>query len=49
MSGEPLYIDVLSAISEGMKSDNPPFEKSPICSLGGRSGLSSKEFTSNNG
>ncbi len=42
--GEPLYLDVLSAISDAMNSDNPPFEKMPKI-VGGRYGLSSKEFT----
>ncbi|MEG8988174.1 pyruvate:ferredoxin (flavodoxin) oxidoreductase [Ignavibacteria bacterium 4148-Me] len=42
--GEPLYLDVLSVISDAMNSDNPPFEKMPKI-VGGRYGLSSKEFT----
>ncbi|MEJ5352716.1 MAG: pyruvate:ferredoxin (flavodoxin) oxidoreductase [Melioribacteraceae bacterium] len=42
--GEPLYLDVLSAISDAMNSDNPPFAKMPKI-VGGRYGLSSKEFT----
>ncbi len=42
--GEPLYLDVLGAISEAMLSDDKPFEKMPIV-VGGRYGLSSKEFT----
>ena len=42
--GEPLYLDVLSAISDAMNSYNPPFEKMPKI-VGGRYGLSSKEFT----
>ncbi|MEW6703012.1 MAG: pyruvate:ferredoxin (flavodoxin) oxidoreductase [Bacteroidota bacterium] len=42
--GEPLYIDVVTAISEAMASNNPPFTKMPKI-VGGRYGLSSKEFT----
>ncbi len=42
--GEPLYLDVVTAISEAMSSDNPPFNKIPKI-VGGRYGLSSKEFT----
>ncbi len=42
--GEPLYLDVVGAISEMMASDNPPFAKYPKIT-GGRYGLSSKEFT----
>ncbi len=42
--GEPLYMDILSAFSEAMSSENPPFEKAPAI-IGGRYGLSSKEFT----
>lgn len=42
--GEPLYLDVVAAISEMMNSDNKPFEKMPKI-IGGRYGLSSKEFT----
>ncbi len=43
--GEPLYLDVVTAISETMSSNNPPFAKMPKI-VGGRYGLSSKEFTS---
>ena len=43
-AGEPLYQDVITAISEGMAEDNAPFEKAPSV-VGGRYGLSSKEFT----
>lgn len=43
-SGEPLYKDIVTSISEAMTSGNPPFEKFPIV-IGGRYGLSSKEFT----
>ncbi len=42
--GEPLYLDVVTAINEMMSSDNKPFEKMPKI-IGGRYGLSSKEFT----
>ncbi len=42
--GEPLYLDVVTSISEAMTSGNPPFEKMPRI-IGGRYGLSSKEFT----
>lgn len=43
-NGEPLYKDVVTAISEAMCSGNPPFENFPYVT-GGRYGLSSKEFT----
>lgn len=42
--GEPLYLDIVTAISENMGYKNPHFEKSPRI-IGGRYGLSSKEFT----
>jgi pyruvate-ferredoxin/flavodoxin oxidoreductase len=42
--GEPLYLDVTGAITEAMMSPDKPFEKAPII-VGGRYGLSSKEFT----
>ncbi len=42
--GEPLYLDVVTAFSEAMNSDDKPFEKMPKI-VGGRYGLSSKEFT----
>ena len=42
--GEPLYVDALSAIHEGMKNGWTPFKDMP-CIVGGRYGLSSKEFT----
>ncbi|MBL7074760.1 pyruvate:ferredoxin (flavodoxin) oxidoreductase [candidate division KSB1 bacterium] len=42
--GEPLYKDVVTAISESMASGTPPFDKFPRI-IGGRYGLSSKEFT----
>ena len=41
--GEPLYTDIQTAISEGIKSGKAPFKKFPII-VGGRYGLSSKEF-----
>ncbi len=42
--GEPLYLDVVGAMTENMVSDNPKFAKMPKI-VGGRYGLSSKEFT----
>ncbi|MBX3008301.1 MAG: pyruvate:ferredoxin (flavodoxin) oxidoreductase [Melioribacteraceae bacterium] len=42
--GEPLYLDVVTALAEAMASNNPPFAKMPKV-VGGRYGLSSKEFT----
>lgn len=42
--GEPLYLDVVTAISEAMMEAKPPFSKMPKI-IGGRYGLSSKEFT----
>ena len=42
--GEPLYMDVRCAVDEAMDSDAPPFAVSPRV-IGGRYGLSSKEFT----
>ena len=43
-SGEPLYQDVITAISEAIAEGIAPFEKAPKI-IGGRYGLSSKEFT----
>ncbi|HLV43517.1 MAG TPA: pyruvate:ferredoxin (flavodoxin) oxidoreductase, partial [Aggregatilineales bacterium] len=43
-AGEPLYQDVVTAISEGVASGEPLFEQTPRV-IGGRYGLSSKEFT----
>ena len=43
-AGEPLYTDVVTAISEGMASGIAPFSRAPRV-IGGRYGLSSKEFT----
>lgn len=42
--GEPLYQDVVTAMSEGMEKGIVPFETAPRI-IGGRYGLSSKEFT----
>jgi pyruvate-ferredoxin/flavodoxin oxidoreductase len=42
--GEPLYMDVITAISEGMAAGKAPFKTAPRV-VGGRYGLSSKEFT----
>ena len=42
--GEPLYLDVRAAIDEAMESDTPAFSERPRV-IGGRYGLSSKEFT----
>lgn len=42
--GEPLYLDVVTAVSESLSSGKSPFEKMPKI-IGGRYGLSSKEFT----
>ncbi len=42
--GEPLYLSVLAALTEGMDSDEPPFARAPRVT-GGRYGLSSKEVT----
>jgi pyruvate-ferredoxin/flavodoxin oxidoreductase len=43
-AGEPLYQDVISAITEGMNLGIAPFKNAPLV-IGGRYGLSSKEFT----
>jgi len=42
--GEPLYLDVVTAINEGMNAGWAPFKAAPKV-VGGRYGLSSKEFT----
>jgi len=42
--GEPLYQDVVTAINEGMVEGTTPFTSAPRI-VGGRYGLSSKEFT----
>ncbi|HLF27362.1 MAG TPA: pyruvate:ferredoxin (flavodoxin) oxidoreductase, partial [Anaerolineae bacterium] len=43
-TGEPLYQDVVAAISETLANDGAPFKTMPRI-IGGRYGLSSKEFT----
>ncbi|RKY25767.1 MAG: pyruvate:ferredoxin (flavodoxin) oxidoreductase [Planctomycetota bacterium] len=42
--GEPLYLDVRTAVGEAMASSKTAFEKYPVI-VGGRYGLGSKEFT----
>ena len=42
--GEPLYLDVRTAIGDAMSKGQAPFEKYPLI-VGGRYGLGSKEFT----
>ncbi len=42
--GEPLYLDVVAAIHEGLSAGTAPFSQPPRI-VGGRYGLSSKEFT----
>ena len=42
--GEPLYQDVITAIAEGLATQSAPFKQMPLI-VGGRYGLSSKEFT----
>jgi pyruvate-ferredoxin/flavodoxin oxidoreductase len=42
--GEPMYLDVRTAIGEAMADGIAPFEKYPVV-VGGRYGLGSKEFT----
>jgi len=42
--GEPLYLDVVTAISEAVAAGSAPFRTAPRV-IGGRYGLSSKEFT----
>ena len=42
--GEPLYLDIRTAIGETMAEKIAPFTRYPIC-VGGRYGLGSKEFT----
>ena len=42
--GEPLYLDVRAAIDEAMEAGEPAFTAAPLV-VGGRYGLSSKEFT----
>ncbi|MCK6488672.1 MAG: pyruvate:ferredoxin (flavodoxin) oxidoreductase [Planctomycetes bacterium] len=42
--GEPLYCDVVAAIDKGLEMKAAPFDRAPRV-IGGRYGLSSKEFT----
>ena len=42
--GEPLYLDVRAAVDEAMENAEPAFSERPRI-IGGRYGLSSKEFT----
>src|SRR5450830_1180590 len=42
--GEPLYLEIVAAITERMDADTPPFATVPRV-IGGRYGLSSKEVT----
>jgi pyruvate-ferredoxin/flavodoxin oxidoreductase len=42
--GEPLYLNVVAALTEAMDADDPPCARAPRVT-GGRYGLSSKEFT----
>ncbi len=42
--GEPLFLDVVTALAESMDSERPSFERMPRV-IGGRYGLASKEFT----
>jgi pyruvate-ferredoxin/flavodoxin oxidoreductase len=43
-AGEPLYLDVVTAVAESLTSAPPPLKSFPRI-IGGRYGLSSKEFT----
>ena len=43
-AGEPLYLDVVAALSEAMSDGVAPFQAMPRV-IGGRYGLSSKDFT----
>jgi pyruvate-ferredoxin/flavodoxin oxidoreductase len=43
-AGEPLYVDVIAAIAEGLATGKTAFKSMPAI-IGGRYGLSSKEFT----
>ena len=42
--GEPFYLEAVAAINEAMDGETPPFAATPRV-IGGRYGLSSKEFT----
>jgi len=43
-AGEPLYLDVVTAISEALSDGTAPFKTSPMIT-GGRYGMGSKDFT----
>jgi pyruvate-ferredoxin/flavodoxin oxidoreductase len=43
-AGEPLYLDIVTAVSEAITQGAAPFKTSPRI-IGGRYGLASKEFT----
>jgi pyruvate-ferredoxin/flavodoxin oxidoreductase len=43
-TGEPLYLDVVTSLSESFARGTAPFKSFPLV-IGGRYGLSSKEFT----
>jgi len=43
-AGEPLYLDVVAAVTEAVAAGTAPFARAPRI-LGGRYGLASKEFT----
>jgi pyruvate-ferredoxin/flavodoxin oxidoreductase len=43
-AGEPLYLDVVAALHEGLATSDAPFAAMPRV-IGGRYGLASKEFT----
>jgi pyruvate-ferredoxin/flavodoxin oxidoreductase len=43
-AGEPLYLDMVAAVSEAVAAGTAPFRAAPRM-IGGRYGLSSKEFT----
>ena len=43
-TGEPMYLDVVTTIAQAMNSSEKPFDVMPTI-VGGRYGLSSKEFT----
>ena len=42
--GEPLYLDIVSAVEEALAEGSAPFKSNPVI-VGGRFGLGSKEFT----
>lgn len=43
-AGEPLYLDVVTAISEALANGTAPFKSAPMI-VGGRYGMGSKDFT----